>query len=29
MMLKEEQEYFETQVSPFEQYRAMLEREKQ
>ena len=28
MTLKEEQEYFETDVSPYEQYRAMLEQEK-
>ena len=29
MTLKEESEYFETDVSPYEQYRAMLDREKQ
>lgn len=28
MTLKEEQEYFEADVSPFEQYKAMLEQEK-
>jgi hypothetical protein len=29
MTLKEETEYFETDVSPYEQYRAMLNQERQ
>jgi hypothetical protein len=28
MTLKEETEYFETDISPYEQYRAMLEQER-